>query len=153
PPGSLEAALKQLATQSEIELVYQPEQVKDIQTQGLSGSYTPQEAIALLLKGTALQVHTDRTGAMVISPKEAKAPTAGVVGSGKGIRVAQVEDSGPVSEGSGEERLEEVNPTLEKIPEILVQGKKSLNVDIQRTENDAMPYVVFDEKELEQSQA
>lgn len=39
------------------------------------------------------------------------------------------------------------------IPEIVVQGSRSLNVDIQRTRDDTQPYVVFDAKDIAQSQA
>ena len=39
------------------------------------------------------------------------------------------------------------------LPEILVQGSGSLNTDVRRTEDDILPYVVFDRYEIQQSQA
>ncbi len=68
PAGELISALKSLAMQSKIELVYQPEQLRDIHTEGVKGAYSPQEAIAILLKGTALRVYTASSGAMIIAP-------------------------------------------------------------------------------------
>ena len=68
PAGELVTALKALATQSEVELVYQPEQLKDIRTEGVRGEYSAREAVEILIKGTELRVHTAESGAMVIAP-------------------------------------------------------------------------------------
>ncbi len=38
PAGELVAALKALARQSDVELLYQPEQLRDIRTAGLKGN-------------------------------------------------------------------------------------------------------------------
>lgn len=67
PAGELAAALKELAAQANIELVFEPEQVKGIRTHGIQGTYSAQDAIGRLLEGTALEVYTDTSGAMVIS--------------------------------------------------------------------------------------
>lgn len=69
PAGDLAAALKSLAAQVDVELVFQPEQVRGIHTTGLKGNYSAPEAVAILLKGTRLEVKTDASGAMVIAPK------------------------------------------------------------------------------------
>src|SRR5262245_22326166 len=67
PAGELIEALKSLSTQSNIELVYQPEQLRELRTSGVKGTYTPRQAIDLLLKGTTLKVFTTASGAMVIA--------------------------------------------------------------------------------------
>ncbi|MBL8265435.1 STN domain-containing protein, partial [Steroidobacter sp.] len=68
PAGNLVAALKSLAAQVDVELVYQAEQLKNLRTEGVKGTLSPQEAIGILLKGTDLQVQTSPSGAMVIAP-------------------------------------------------------------------------------------
>src|SRR5690606_27330551 len=39
------------------------------------------------------------------------------------------------------------------IPEILVRDRRSMNTDIQRTEDDVQPYVVFSAEDIERSMA
>ena len=76
PAGELIAALKALTQQSGVDLVYRSEQLEGLRTQGVSGAFTPQEAVTRLLEGTALTVKTDPSGAMLIAlPRSA--PTSG----------------------------------------------------------------------------
>ena len=77
PPGDLTSALESLARQSNVELVYRSEQLKGIQTRGVSGNLTPSQAVTKLLEGTPLGVRTDASGAILIGPSSAAAkPTA-----------------------------------------------------------------------------
>jgi len=86
PAGELIPALDALANQAVIELVYQPDQLKALHTRGLHGTYTPEAAIRILLKGTPLELHRDRSGAMVISPIQDKShPTTSAPVSDAGI--------------------------------------------------------------------
>jgi iron complex outermembrane recepter protein len=80
PAGELIYALKSLATQLDIELVYQPGQLRNIRTDGLRGTYSAQQAITMLLKGTPFRVHTDSSGAMVIALPATGGPPAAVQG-------------------------------------------------------------------------
>ena len=76
PAGELIAALKALTQQSGVDLVYRSEQLEGLSTQGVSGAFSPQEAVTRLLEGTALTVKTDPSGAMLIAlPRSA--PTSG----------------------------------------------------------------------------
>jgi TonB family protein len=76
PSGELIAALEALAQQSGVDLVYRSEQLEGLSTQGVSGAFSPQEAVTRLLEGTALIVKTDPSGAMLIAlPRSA--PTSG----------------------------------------------------------------------------
>ena len=76
PAGELIAALKALTQRSGVDLVYRSEQLEGLRTQGVSGAFTPQEAVTRLLEGTALTVKTDPSGAMLIAlPRSA--PTSG----------------------------------------------------------------------------
>jgi iron complex outermembrane receptor protein len=71
PAGNLVSALEALEKQAAIELVFRPEQLKSFHTGGVKGTYQPDAAIRLLIKGTPLELRTDPTGAMVIAPPRA----------------------------------------------------------------------------------
>lgn len=69
PAGELLAALQALAEQADVELVYQPEQLRSLKTEGVKGDYSAQEAIHLLIKGTPLRVYATEKGAIAIVPQ------------------------------------------------------------------------------------
>lgn len=71
PAGDLIVALKTLARQSGVELIYRTEQLEGLQTRGVSGILAPRDAIGKLLEGTALTVKVDPSGAMLIAPPKA----------------------------------------------------------------------------------
>jgi iron complex outermembrane receptor protein len=66
PAGPLVAALEALQKQANLELVYRADQLSSYRTSGVNGTYTPQEAVHILLRGTPLQVRMDASGAMII---------------------------------------------------------------------------------------
>src|SRR6266700_6656077 len=66
PPGDLATALESLVKQTDIQLVYQGDQLKGLHTQGVSGNLSPQEAVRKLLEGTSLLVRVDASGGMLI---------------------------------------------------------------------------------------
>lgn len=122
PPGDLAAALEQVARQTGLELIFQPAELRGIQTQGVTGKLSPEEAVTKLIHGTRLTIKTDTAGAILISA--------------------------PKSTTSNVEEID-----LRGIPEILVRGKRTINADIERTEDDSQPYVVFDRGEIDRSPA
>lgn len=67
PAGDLTTALEALTTQTGTELVYRPEQVKGLQTKGLQGTYSAEDAISKLLEGTQLTLHIDPSGVFLIA--------------------------------------------------------------------------------------
>lgn len=72
PAGTLVTALEALSRQAAVDLVYQPDQLQGMHTDGVIGMYSPEEAIRILLSGKALQLRTDESsGAMVIAPQTA----------------------------------------------------------------------------------
>ena len=77
PAGELVVALETLSRQAAVDLVFQPDQLKPFRTDGVSGTYTPQDAIRILLKGTPLELRTDASsGAMVIAAAAPKSSSA-----------------------------------------------------------------------------
>jgi len=129
PAGQLETALKALAEQTNLSLVYQPEQVKDIKTQGLQGKYSGREAVEILLRGTHLHVYVTQKGAMVIAPdKPGMTQTSSRLrddGEGAGMRVAQSDTSDKIEktvssqESSKQVQIEEIIVTAQKRQERL----------------------------------
>lgn len=67
PAGDLTIALETLQKQSDVELIYQTDQVEDLRTGGVSGNLSPQDALTRLLEGTSLALRTDASGALLIA--------------------------------------------------------------------------------------
>jgi outer membrane receptor protein involved in Fe transport len=67
PAGALAHALELISKQAGVELVFRPEHVAGLRTNGVVGTFSAQEAVKKLLEGTSLQVQADdATGAMMI---------------------------------------------------------------------------------------
>ncbi|HEY5759336.1 MAG TPA: TonB-dependent receptor plug domain-containing protein, partial [Steroidobacter sp.] len=68
PAGELVRALEVLSRQIPVSLIYQPDQMRGVKTDGVSGVLTPREAVLQLLRGSTLQLSTDAsTGALLIT--------------------------------------------------------------------------------------
>jgi len=80
PAGDLTAALELLEKQSGVEIVYRPELLKGLRTGGARGTLSSGQAVTMLLKGTSLELHSDRTGVLLITP--AGSGGAGIASSG-----------------------------------------------------------------------
>jgi iron complex outermembrane recepter protein len=98
PAGELHAALQLLAKQADVELVFQPQHVKGLRTQGVKGTLSAEDALQKLLQGTQLQLRTDpTTGAMMIaappaaSEASAPVPISQTQGATESARTARVE--------------------------------------------------------------
>ncbi|MBL8271988.1 TonB-dependent receptor, partial [Steroidobacter sp.] len=126
PAGDLLDALKALAKQTGIDLVYLPKQLAGRQTQGIKGELTVQDALRRLLEGTALRADTDvDSGAILISEPE---PAARSI----------VEDASGL------------------LDEVLVSRRRPFtdgNMDIVRTSDDAQAYQIIGKQDIEKSGA
>src|SRR5687767_1863674 len=68
PAGNLVEALEALAKQTDANLIYQPRQLRGMQTKGVSGTLTVREAVQALVRGSGLQMTVDEaSGAVLIS--------------------------------------------------------------------------------------
>ena len=168
PAGDLRQGLLQLSKEYGVELVYEPELVKHFRTSGVRGTYIAPDAVRLLLKGTPLELRTDPSGAMLIAPPRASATSTnaqqtegnnaakeGKKDSSGDFRVAQVDqaNAGPQAVDESGDHNSEKKEKEEGIPEILVQGSKTMNMDIRRSRDDVQPYVIFDRKTIADSGA
>ena len=136
PPGDLSTALNALAKQSGTDLVYRPEQVKGLKTQGVSGNLSVEDALTKLLAGTPLTVNRDSTGAVLIStpkPHANAAPsnpaTGSVTPANSEVRVAQAQTSATAPNQAGPETAEESKTAKDQgLTEIVVTGTHIHNV-------------------------
>lgn len=150
PAGELSQALLQLSKQYGADLVYRPEQVHGLRTQGAHGELTTEQAATRLLEGTRLEVRTDPSGAMLIAPPQTLSTAPGgdtspslrspsqAVGDGssdtsiakegkndssKSFRMAQANQGSAASDSSVDNKEE---PALQKRPaqlqEVVVTG-------------------------------
>lgn len=115
-PQELAPALKMLAKDRDVQLVYRSDLVKDQRTSGASGELTFEEALTQILSGTGLTFQYLETNAITIvaAPRvEAEGHGGKPTASGGGIRSG----SNPERRGAGEPGradLEEVVVTAEK---------------------------------------
>jgi outer membrane receptor protein involved in Fe transport len=84
-PQRLGAALKSLAEQGQLQMMFSPQMVAGLVTKGLKGTYPPARAIKILLEGTGLAFHFNGRDTIVISRSSA----------------GKKEDSVPPEAGSG----------------------------------------------------
>lgn len=138
PAGEAAAALKQLTTQSGVQLLYSTSELAGVKTHPVKGSLTVQEALDAMLADTGLVASQDaKTGAFAIRKGETgpNAERAIATASDRPASQVKVED-GMVKMGAFE-----------------VFGSKLINTDIPRTRDDPQPYVVFDRRQIEGSMA
>ncbi len=77
PAQPLDNALTQLADDANLKLLYQADVVNQLKSQPLSGSYTPQQALEIMLQGTGLKFRsTDPGGITIEKDADSKAPTS-----------------------------------------------------------------------------
>lgn len=144
PAGPAPAALKQFISQSGVQLLYVPGEVKEVQTNAVKGSFTPAEAIGVLLADTGLVSHVADTGAISVS--RAIDPNAQRA-------IAKTESDRPASNRGATMETGADGEKVIKLDTFEVFGSKTLNMDIARTRDDAQPYVVFDQGMLARSGA
>jgi iron complex outermembrane receptor protein len=172
PQQTLEDALQELSRQTGLQIARFSDTIDGSTLVGpISGEHSAEQALKALLAPTGLsfKVISERTIAIV----QPNAPRARVFGESSpvaeeagpprtiagSIRIAQAANSESAAATEGEtsaqepDALKEFEVTARGIPEILVKGSRSLNLDIRRTEDETQPYVVFDREHIERSGA
>jgi len=130
PAGDLSVAIDRFAEQSGWQVVSDQPLLKEIKVTAMRGRFTPVAALTRLLQGSGLSYEQVGEGTVVLR----RSPTA--------ARPAGAASARPQSRPEPEART---------MPEVLVQGSRSLNMDIRRTENDPQPYIVFEREQIERS--
>ncbi|MEP6897571.1 MAG: TonB-dependent receptor, partial [Rhodanobacter sp.] len=114
PSGNLVTALDALAKQTGAQFIYQEDQLRGLQTQGVDGNISTDDALKRLLAGSGYTVRHDASGAMVIvkgAGPRTPAPRA--------TRAATAPDTGNPQAAT---RLEAVVVTGSRIPRAQVEG-------------------------------
>ncbi len=177
-PQQLGSALQALAAQREFQIIYRSDVVASRHTQGASGNLTQEEALRQLLSGTGLTFrYLDEKTVTILAASGASAPDAQQVPTAPASMPpppapdTSAEDAGrePGTQSDADQapsgtrpsnrsrRYSSAGPVLEErgvynMPEIVVYGARTFNVDVERTEDDPQPYVVFDSDEIERAQ-
>lgn len=139
PAGDLATSLELLRKQTGLEIIYNASELRGSRSKQLSGSYSNEDALTRLLDGSGYTLKRDASGAYAIV-KQAKE-------NNKPPRKANKHDNSSSPED------EDARENVTNLPEILVQGSRSLNVDIARTKDDIQPYVVFSRNDIDLSLA
>lgn len=131
PAGDLVVALETLIRQTDINLLYQVEEIRGLTTLGVNEEVTPREAVEKLLQGTALRVRVDAsTGAMMISKVTPSPVNTSELASRR--RVAATSASRPEQRAAEDERvsLEEVIVTgyARALEQAAEQKRRKVNV-------------------------
>ncbi len=162
PAQPVEAALNEFARQSGVHVVIDSRIARGLSSAAVQGRFRTEEALLLLLQSTGLtyKVLDERTIAVVGPIKSSAAPAAATTMAGEQLRLVHAETpesartvAGLPSARDAQEGSADESPDTKGTPEILVQGRRSLNMDIERTEDAPQPYVVFDREDLQRSQA
>jgi iron complex outermembrane recepter protein len=119
--GSLSSALHDLARQTRIDLLFDESSVRGLPAPAVRGRLTVEAALQRLLTGTGLTARRTASGAFVIERRAAGRP------------------------------LPEDVPEDLPVPDILIVGKPTQNVDIRRRQNDVQPYQVTTGREIVQA--
>lgn len=76
PPQELSSALKTLASQTNSQLLFATDALQGARTNGVSGNYTAEEALQLLLKGTPYSYRTTAANTFTVQGEVGKKPEA-----------------------------------------------------------------------------
>jgi iron complex outermembrane receptor protein len=151
-PKNLTEALTEFASQSGLQVVYRTELTERLRSQGAEAGLSAEEALRQLLRETGLRYEfvNDRTVAI---RSEDSVPLGSQRADSGELRLAQSGEPRTAGSGASVQETESADALNAGIPEILVEGSRSVNADIVRTENDAQPYHIFDSSVIEQSGA
>src|SRR5262249_46517512 len=125
------------------------------------GAFDKHDALVELLKGTGLEIVFTSSNQATIRVKEEEdhsSKTSALTQESR-LQLVQSEDAGNAREGAegrtDAETSERSLGAYERtgIPEILVTGTRSVNIDIKRSEDDIQPYVILKREDIEHSQA
>src|SRR5262249_3752215 len=141
-----------------LQLAYRTEMTRGLMVKPAPAGLKPEEELRLLLKGTGLEVEKINNSTVTI---RRAAPPAAAIAAGGGFQLARAElpaaqETRNAAAAAGDKPAESSRAAEDDsrgTPEILVKGKRSLNTDIERTEDAPQPYVVFSSEDIERSQA
>lgn len=172
------AAIHDFGMQTGLQIVADSGPLRGKQFNAVLGEQTTEDALRLMLEGTGLTHRYVGEHSVALMPEELGTPadstgdararsdasssdttSAPAASFRSRLRLAQANSSSPTGEeglaeaqsaSAGKPKLEEVQVS---VPEILVTGNRSLNMDIRRSRDDVQPYVIYGREAIEQSGA
>lgn len=147
PAGDPLTTLKQFSEQSGTELLYSAAAVEGVTTAAVRGEFSAEEAIARMLKGTPLRaVQNEKSGGFTVTRVEGERDP-------NDPRVVLEKSSGHPSNPASRYETDASGDKVLKLETFEVFGRKTLNMDLPRSRDDALPYVVFDRQAISNSRA
>lgn len=155
PAQSLSEALHSLGNQTNINVLFDPEAVKDRQVPAIRGVSTVDEALPRLLDGSGLTYRYIDAHTVTLVPAAANGGAKKVEAAPAAMRLTQAgpERASAQEQAAAKDQQTEEASQQQGTPEILVKGSRTLNTDIKRSEDAPQPYVVFSGEEIARSQA
>lgn len=92
---SLAGALEQLARQTNINILFQPDEVAGFEAPAINGNMTPRQAVERLLAGTPLRITQDDSGTLIIR-RDTAGPQSVEGAGGEGLYIDEVVVTGTV---------------------------------------------------------
>ncbi len=157
PARPLAEALAEFSRQCDVIVIAPSDVTNGKVSKPITGDMPPSKALEQLLQGTKLRFATEADGSIIVRGELTRTDRTDT-----GTRFAEantlarndgISTDAPSTTSRSTKSTEQIEEVAVAVPEILVTGSKSLNMDIRRTEDDAQPYVVLDKDTIERSGA
>lgn len=136
PADAAEKSLKRFSEQSGVQVLFPTKLARGVTTRPVKGEMTPRQALERMLANSGLTViQNDQTGAYAIRREEGTETKNG----------ESRPSPGRAADSYADKQLE--------LPVFEVMGSKLLNMDLPRSPDDPLPYVIFARERIEQSGA
>lgn len=146
PADTADRALKRFSEQANVDVLIDQKIAHDVHTLAVTGEMSPRQALDAMLADSGLVVFQDpKSGAFTVRRETAL--------ESKNVNRAIAESSARPEKTDARYETDEKGEKVLKLDTFEVFGKKTLNMDIQRTRDDVQPYVVFDRQTIENSGA
>lgn len=154
--GEAAQALNAFSEQTGLQMFFEHSAVEGHKTRSVSGEFEPAAALEMLLRDSGLTFEFVNARTVAIRSEKSKARTAADAFAAPeegapALKLAQSSPSTAGQDGSGS--IQKSDEAAKGVPEILVKGSRTLNTDIERTEDSPQPYVVFGKDEIERSRS
>lgn len=132
PGQELSTALEQFAVQSDLEILFAPEDAAAKRTQGVRGEYVSTEALTILLSGTGLRYRVTNADSIIVEGAQSRATSgASAATDGKSVRLAQTATTAAtVSAENARTEAEERREIDVDLGEVIVTGTHIRGVEI-----------------------
>ncbi|WP_347888985.1 secretin and TonB N-terminal domain-containing protein [Nitrosomonas europaea] len=131
PSQPLSDALLQLGQQTSLQILYTPDLVRKLNTSGLRGNYTPENALRQLLKGTGIEY--ERQGNIVTLKRISAVTLPSLTVSTASLKQGTAEEGYRVSNISGiglwgERSLRDTPYSISVVPSDLIENVNAQNM-------------------------